>query len=76
MFDCFLLPASTNSTYFQTYFWNNKTHKPKKNIQVRFLPKPRIKYGNRYGYKFLSEGNEEPKTGYLRPLMIVVVDNR
>ena len=29
-----------------------------------------------YGTKFFSEDNEEPKTGYLRPLMIVIIDNR
>ena len=26
--------------------------------------------------KFFSEDNEEPKCGYLRPLMVVVIDNR
>ena len=43
----------------------------KKNVEIRFLP--REKGGQ--GYKFYSDDNEDPKTGYLRPLMIVVVDN-
>ena len=72
----FLLPASTNAEYFHNYLWNNEGHIPKQNVQIRFLSKPQIKYGNWLGYKFLTEDNEEPKTGYLRPLMIVVIDNR
>jgi len=28
------------------------------------------------GYKMFSDDNREPKCGYLRPLMIVVIDNR
>ncbi len=28
-----------------------------------------------YGTKFFSEDNQEPKTGYLRPLMIVIIKN-
>ena len=68
----FLLPASTNSVYFHTYLWDNINHKPKKDVQIRFLEKPK----GLYGYKFLTDDDEEPKTGYLRPLMIVVIDNR
>ena len=68
----FLLPASTNSVYFHTYLWDNVNHKPKNKVQIRFWEKTK----GLYGTKFLSEDNEEPKTGYLRPLMIVVVDNR
>jgi len=68
----FLLPASTNSVYFHTYLWDNVNHKPKNKVQIRFWEKAK----GLYGTKFLSEDNEEPKTGYLRPLMIVVVDNR
>tara|TARA_R100000388_G_C7154926_1_gene116351 strand:+ start:83 stop:565 length:483 start_codon:yes stop_codon:yes gene_type:complete len=61
----FLLPASTNAEYFHKYLYK------KDNVDIRFLP--REKGGN--GYKFFSDDNEDPKTGYLRPLMVVVVDN-
>ena len=61
----FLLPASTNAEYFHKYLYK------KKNVEIRFWP--REKGGQ--GYKFYSDDNEDPKTGYLRPLMIVVVDN-
>ena len=67
----FLLPASTNSVYFHTYLWDNKKHKPKKNIEIRFLEKTK----GLYVTKFFSEYNQEPKTGYLRPLMIVIIKN-
>jgi len=61
----FLLPASTNAEYFHKYLYK------KQNVDIRFLP--REKGGN--GYKFYSDNNEDPKTGYLRPLMVVVIDN-
>ena len=61
----FLLPASTNAEYFHKYLYK------KDNVDIRFLP--REKGGN--GYKFFSDDNDDPKTGYLRPLMVVVVDN-
>ena len=67
----FLLPASTNSVYFHTYLWDNKNHKPKNNVEIRFIEKTK----GLYGTKFFSEDNEEPQTGYLRPLMIVVIKN-
>ena len=67
----FLLPASTNSVYFHTYLWDNKNHKPKNNVEIRFIEKTK----GLYGTKFFSEDNQEPKTGYLRPLMIVVIKN-
>ena len=67
----FLLPASTNSVYFHKYLWDNINHKAKKNIQIRFIEKTK----GQYGTKFFSEDNEEPKTGYLRPLMILVINN-
>ena len=62
----FLLPASTNAEYFHKYLYK------KDNVDIRFLP--REKGGN--GYKIFSDDNEDPKTGYLRPLMIVVIDNK
>jgi|TARA_R100000455_G_C6238806_1_gene98291 phage N-6-adenine-methyltransferase len=73
--DClivFLLPASTNSVYFHTHLWDGINHKPKKNVQIRFLKKPK----GIYGYKFLTDDDDEPETGYLKPLMVVVIDNR
>ena len=62
----FLLPASTNSGYFQDYLYK------KPNVDVRFLPRST----SSVGYKMFSDENEEPKCGYLRPLMVVVIDNR
>lgn len=62
----FLLPASTNSGYFHDYLYK------KPNVDVRFLPRST----SGVGYKMFSDENEEPKCGYLRPLMIVVIDNR
>ena len=62
----FLLPASTNAAYFHDYLYK------KSNIDVRFLPRSI----SGVGYKMFSDDNEEPKCGYLRPLMIVVIDNR
>ena len=61
----FLLPASTNATYFHKHLWN------KPNVEIRFLKR----YHTATGHKFFSEDNEEPKCGYLRPLMIVIVNN-
>ena len=62
----FLLPASTNAGYFHEYFYK------KSNVDVRFLPRD----SSGTGHKFFSDDGEEPKCGYLRPLMIVVVDSR
>ena len=62
----FLLPASTNAGYFHEYFYK------KSNVDVRFLKR----HHTGTGHKFFSDDDEEPKCGYLRPLMIVVVDNR
>lgn len=61
----FLLPASTNAVYFHNYLWN------KKNVTIRFLKR----YHTGTGHKFFSEDNEEPKCGYLRPLMVVIINN-
>jgi len=68
----FLLPSSTNSVYFHKYFWDNENNAPHQNVEIRFLEKPK----GGYGFKFNDEHDNEPKTGYLRPLMIVVMDNR
>ena len=67
----FLLPASTNSRYFHTWLWDSTKHKPKTNVEIRFIPKPDKESE---GWKFTNENGEEPKMGYMRPLMIVVVD--
>ena len=66
----FLLPAGTNSNYFHDMLWDSKLHKPKDNIEIRFLPKADW----RYGYKFKNEIGEEPETGYLRPLMLIIIN--
>ena len=62
----FLLPASTNAHYFHKYFWK------KENVEIRFIKKA----PGQLGYKFNTDDNEEPKTGYLRPLMIIIMDRR
>ena len=62
----FLLPSSTNAVYFHEYLWN------KNDVEIRFLKR----YHTGTGHKFFSEDNEEPICGYLRPLIIVVIDKR
>ena len=61
----FLLPASTNAIYFHKYLYK------KPNVEIRFLPRTK----SNTGYKMLSDDNEEPKYGYIRPLMVVVINN-
>ena len=73
----FLLPSSTFSKYFHDYFWDNKNHCSRKNIQIRFLSNPKFDFGHKdKRYKFFTEDMIEPDYGYLRPLMVVVVDKR
>jgi site-specific DNA-methyltransferase (adenine-specific) len=67
----FLLPASTNSRYFHEYLWCNKEHKSKQNVEIRFLPKA----VGKFGYRFANDNGDLPETGYLRPLMIVIIHN-
>jgi len=67
----FLLPASTHSVYFHKYFWCNKYCKSKDNVAIEFLP-----LTDRQGFKMATDDGELPERGYLRPLMIVQVDNR
>jgi len=69
----FLLPASTNSLYFHKHFWDNINHKPRDNVEVRFLRKSKDEH---HGFKMATDDGELPERGYLRPLMIVVVDRR
>ena len=68
----FLLPACTNSVYFHQYFWDTKNFRSRDNVQLRFLEKPK----GLYGFKFATDDGIKPETGYLRPLMVVVMDNR
>ena len=63
----FLLPASTHTRYFHKYFYK------KPNVDIRFLEKPNK--GFRFGADDGSE--DDPNSiGYIKPLMICVMDNR
>lgn len=68
----FLLPASTNSVYFHKHLWNKNKNKPYKNIEIRFLEKPK----GYFGFHFANDLGQIPETGYLRPLMIVVINKK
>ena len=68
----FLLPASTNSQYFHKFFWDNKRCKSRNNVQIKFLPV----VNRQLGYKMATDDGELPERGYLRPLMVIKVDNR
>jgi len=68
----FLLPASTNSQYFHKFFWDNKKCKSRSNVQIKFLPV----VNRQLGYKMATDDGELPERGYLRPLMVIKVDNR
>ena len=68
----FLLPASTNSQYFHKFFWDNKKCKSRSNVQIKFLPV----VNRQLGYKMATDDGELPERGYLRPLMLIKVDNR
>ena len=61
----FLLPSSTNATYFHKYLWKQP------NVEIRFLKR----HHTGTGHKFFSDDNEEPKCGYLRPLMVIIINN-
>ena len=63
----FLLPASTHTKYFHEWLYK------KDNIEIRFLRKP-VK-GFRFGNDDGSE-DDEKSIGYIKPLMICVMDNR
>ena len=69
----FLLPASTNSVYFHDYFWDAKNCKARTKVKIKFLKKAK---DQKHGYKMGTDEGVLPDNGYLRPLMIVVVDNR
>ena len=62
----FLLPASTHTKYFHDYFYK------KDNVEIRFLRKPNK------GFRFLNDDgscDDETKIGYIKPLMICIMDN-
>ena len=63
----FLLPASTHTRYFHKYFYKRD------NVAIRFLEKPNK--GFRFGNDDGSE--DDPNSiGYIKPLMICIMDNR
>lgn len=69
-----LLPASTHTRYFHRYIWDKKKHQPRKNIEVRFLEKPKLgfNFGNEDGtYELLTRS----KVGYIKPLMVIIFRN-
>jgi len=62
-----LLPASTHTKYFHEYLYHNP------NCKIEFLRK------GKKGFRFLKDDGSEDdlsKMGYIRPLMIVEMDNR
>lgn len=63
----FLLPASTHTKYFHEYLYHNP------NVKIEFLRKG--KKGFRFGH---DDGtpDDPSKMGYIKPLMICIMDNR
>ena len=68
----FLLPASTKAVYLHKYFWCSKHCRSRENVIIEFLPKPK---DLQKGYLMGDDDNNLPDRGYLRPLMLVKVDN-
>ena len=62
-----LIPASTHTKYFHEYLYK------KENVEIRFLRKP-VK-GFRFG-KDDGSKDDETKLGYIKSLMVCVIDNR
>ena len=64
-----LLPASTHTKYFHDFCYN------KPNCEIRFLPN--IHKNGKSGYFMGTDDGEiqEGKTGYIRPLMILIFRN-
>jgi len=62
-----LLPASVHTKYFHEYIYHNP------NCKTEFLRKPKL--GFRFG-KDDGSVDDGKSMGYIRPLMIVVMDNR
>jgi phage N-6-adenine-methyltransferase len=66
-----LLPASTHTRYFHSFIWDKENNKPRENVEVRFLEKPKqgFNFGNDDGtIAEIPKG----KVGYIKPLMIVI----
>jgi len=62
-----LLPASTHTKYFHEFLYK------KENVEIRFLRKP-LK-GFRFG-KDDGSPDDLTKIGYIKPLMLCIIDNR
>ena len=70
-----LLPAATYTRYFHKYIWYKQIHRPRQNVQVRFLEKP--KQGFCFGNDDGSDSTiPKGKVGYIKPLMIIVFRNQ
>ena len=66
-----LIPSSTHTRYFHKWIWDKIKNKPRRNVEVRFLEKP--KQGFNFGHE---DGTFEPiargRVGYIKPLMVVI----
>lgn len=70
-----LIPSSTHTRYFHKFIWDKEKNKPRKNVEIRFLEKP--KKGFNFGHEDGTfEEVPKGKVGYIKPLMIVIFDNR
>lgn len=68
-----LIPSSTHTRYFHRFIWDKEKNQPRPNVEVRFLEKPNK------GFRFLNDDgsdDDEKKIGYIKPLMVVIFDNR
>jgi len=63
-----LLPARTDTLMFHKYIWDNKTHKPRTGVEVRFL-KGRVKFEMNGEPIFDAKGRAQPAPF---PSMIVI----
>ena len=73
-FTLMLIPASTHTRYFHKWIWNKNKCRPRKNVHIDFLEKPKrgFAFGTEAGIFEIPKG----KVGYIKPLMIVIFDNR
>ena len=70
-----LLPSSTHTRYFHKWIWNKEKNQPRNGVEIRFLEKPTrgFNFGHEDGtFEEIGTG----KVGYIKPLMIVVLDKR
>jgi len=69
-----LLPSATHTRYFHRFIWDKAKNKPRENVEIRFLEKP--KQGFSFGNDDGSDSTiPKGKVGYIKPLMIVVFHN-